>query len=322
MSNKKVRAGHRIFLARVVEEVEERLHDEYAAIGKAELLKWKASLKEQLEKILPLDEQILAEQGADKKVTEEEVAEEIERSGRLKADATQALASIEEQLTEQAVPPGSSPVPQDNQMSPSLSQGYNSPGNQQKAVRAKLPKVEVKMFSGKLGEWQEFWDSLESAIHLNDGLSKVDKFSYLRSLLLEPARSAIGGFALTSANYASAIELLKKRYGKKIAIERSLVNKLLNTRLVFNEGDTSRLRSLYDFAETKYRALQALGVEERNYSEVVVPTLLEKIPDSIRLTITRGREYLEWTLGDMWTSSLILGVCYWNRQDRQSEDLR
>ena len=199
---------------------------------------------------MPMDEQILAELGADKKVTEEEVAEEIERSGRLKADATQALASIEGRLTKQAVPPGSTSAPQDNQMRPSLSQGYNSPCNQQKAVRAKLLKLEVKKFSGKPGEWQEFWDSFESAIHLNDGLSKVDKFSYLRTLLQEPARSAIGGFALTSANYKSAIELLKKRYGKKIVIQRSLVNELLNTRPVFNECDTSRLRSLYNFAET------------------------------------------------------------------------
>ena len=180
-----------------------------------------------------------------------------------------------------------------------MSQSFNPPGNQQKAVRAKLPKLEVKKFSGKLGEWREFWDSFESAIHLNDGLSNVDKFSYLRSLLLEPARLAIGGFALTSANYESAIEMLKKRYGKKFANQRSLVNELLNARPVFNECDTSRLRSLYDFTETKYRALQALGVEEKNYSEVVVPTFLEKIPDSIRLTITGGREYLEWTLGDM-----------------------
>ena len=65
MSNKKVRAGHRIFLTKVIEEVEEHLHDEYATIGKTELLKWKASLKEQLETILPLDEQILDELGAD-----------------------------------------------------------------------------------------------------------------------------------------------------------------------------------------------------------------------------------------------------------------
>ena len=118
------------------------------------------------------DEQTLAELGADEKVAEEEVAEEIERSGRLKADATQALASIEGRLTEQAVPPCSSSAPQDNQMRPSLSQGYNSPGNQQKAVRAKLLMLEVKKFTGKLDEWQEFWDSSDSAIHLNDGLPK------------------------------------------------------------------------------------------------------------------------------------------------------
>ena len=48
----------------------------------------------------------------------------------------------------------------------------------------------------------------------------------------------------------------------------------------------ARLRDLYDFVETKYRALQALIIDERTYSEIVVPMLLERIPDSIRLTIT------------------------------------
>ena len=180
MSNKKVRASHHVFLTKVIEEVEEHLQDEYAATGEAELLKWKHSLKEQLEKILLLDERILAQPGADEKVTEEQVAQEIKRSGRLKADATQALASIVGRLTEQAVPPSSSPAPQHNHMSPSLSKGYNLPGNQQKAVRAKLPKLEAKKFSGKLGKWQEFWDSFERAIYLNDGLSKATN-----SLILE-----------------------------------------------------------------------------------------------------------------------------------------
>ena len=49
MPNKKVRAGHRVFLRKTMEEV-----IIYAAIGKADLLKWKASLKEQLEKIFPV----------------------------------------------------------------------------------------------------------------------------------------------------------------------------------------------------------------------------------------------------------------------------
>ena len=69
----------------------------------------------------------------------------------------------------------------------------------------------------------------------------MDKFSYLRGLLLEPTRSVITGFSLTAGNYAAAVELLKKRFVKKITIHRTLVNKRLNTRPVFNDGDTVKL---------------------------------------------------------------------------------
>lgn len=54
--------------------------------------------------------------------------------------------------------------------------------------RLAIQQLEMEKFSGKLGEWQEFWDLFESAIHFNNGLSNVDKFPYLRNLLLEPAR--------------------------------------------------------------------------------------------------------------------------------------
>lgn len=92
MSNKKVRAGHCGFLKKVFEDVDACFENEFATVRKSELQKWKANLKEQLDKILPLDEEILAELAADEKMTEEEIADEIERSGRLKADATQRLA--------------------------------------------------------------------------------------------------------------------------------------------------------------------------------------------------------------------------------------
>ena len=39
-----------------------------------------------------------------------------------------------------------------------------------------------------------------------------------------------------------------------------------------------------------------LNGDEHTYSEIVVPMLLERIPDSIRSTITQGKQYLEWTL--------------------------
>ena len=90
-----------------------------------------------------LDEEILAELAADEKVTEE-VADEIERSGQLRADATQTFAAIEERPTEQ---PASPP---DSQLAPQYinsSQRYQPISSQQKKVQAKLPKLEVKKFN-------------------------------------------------------------------------------------------------------------------------------------------------------------------------------
>ena len=166
MSNRKVWAGHRVFLEKVIAEAGEFLEDRFAAATKTERLKWKASLKEQSDKIAPLDEQILAE-----------VAEETERSGHPRVDTAQTLAAIEERLTEPATPPLPPLTPP-----PHVQEGLNSPNltlssqNGQQVVRAKLPKLEVKKFNGKLSEWQEFWDSFDSAIHQNNGLSNVDKF--------------------------------------------------------------------------------------------------------------------------------------------------
>jgi len=71
MSNKKVRAGHWVFLEKVIAEAGAFLEeDRFAAVTKTELLKWKASLKEQSDKTAPLDEHILAELTADEKATE------------------------------------------------------------------------------------------------------------------------------------------------------------------------------------------------------------------------------------------------------------
>ena len=109
------------------------------------------------------------------------------------------------------------------------------PTNPAHSVKAKLPKPKVKRFNGRLQDWQEFWDSFQSSIDQNKNLSAVDKFSYLKSLVQEPARSTTAGFALTAVNYQVAVQALKKRYGKEIAIQRAQVNDLLHLSPVFSE---------------------------------------------------------------------------------------
>jgi len=170
-------------------------------------------------------------------------------------------------------------------------------------VKARLPKLEVRKFHGKIQEWQEFWDAFESAIDQNEGLMAIDKFSYLRSLVTEPARSTIAGFSLTAANYAAAVDVLKK-YGKETAIQRAHVNDLLNLAPVFSDKDTTRLRKLYDSCSAHFRGLKALRVDETTFAAVVVPAVLQKLPEAFRLTITRGADFLNWLMEELLSAFL------------------
>ena len=162
----------------------------------------------------------------------------------------------------------------------------------------------MKKFSGRIQEWQEFWDSFESAIDKNESLSVVDKFAYLRSLVVELASLTIAGFSLSSANYTAAVEVLKNRYGKETATQRAPVNDLLNLPHVFNDKDTPQLRKLYDSCETHFRGLKALSINENTYSAVVVPAVLHKLPEAFRLTITWGTDFLSWSMEEMLTTFL------------------
>ena len=47
-------------------------------------------------------------------------------------------------------------------------------------------------------------------------------------------------------NYAAAVDVLKKKYGKETAIQRAHVIDLVNLTTVFSDKDTTRLRKLYD----------------------------------------------------------------------------
>ena len=97
-----------------------------------------------------------------------------------------------------------------------------------------MPELKTKKFSGNVQEWTEIWDSYKSAIHDNENLSDVERFTYLRTVLEEPARTAIAGLYRKGANDKTAIELLERRFGNKILVQRAHINKLLNVKSVFH----------------------------------------------------------------------------------------
>ena len=84
--------------------------------------------------------------------------------------------------------------------------------------KAKLPKLVLKTFDGDITNWTTFWDSYKSAIHSDLTVSKVDKFTYLQTLLEKKAKEVVSGLALTFNNYDQAVSILEKRFGNKQAI--------------------------------------------------------------------------------------------------------
>ena len=91
----------------------------------------------------------------------------------------------------------------------------------------KLPKLSLPIFTGNILEWQTFWDSFESSVHLNGSLSDIQRFSYLRSLLQGDAARVIEGFPLTNTNYMQAVDLLTERFGQEHLIVNAYMQGLL-----------------------------------------------------------------------------------------------
>jgi hypothetical protein len=52
----------------------------------------------------------------------------------------------------------------------------------------KLPTLDIISFNGDKMQWNEFWDSFESAVHNNKKLSSVEKFNYLKIKLQGDAK--------------------------------------------------------------------------------------------------------------------------------------
>ena len=119
----------------------------------------------------------------------------------------------------------------------------------------KLPKLELKSFSGNYQEWQSYWDTFQSAVDGNPSISPIEKFTYLKSCVISNAESAIAGLSLTADNYKVAIDILKDRFGKPQLLISNYMDALLKLSSVNSVHETKKLYELYDKIEINIRGL-------------------------------------------------------------------
>lgn len=150
----------------------------------------------------------------------------------------------------------------------------------------KLPQLDIPTFNGDKMKWTNFWDTFETTIDRNDGLSGIEKLKYLNSKLTGEARQAVSGILLSNDNYKVATDLLKERFGDQQTVINSHYAELIN--LMSASNNTRSLRSLYDQIEKNLRSLEALKQDINQ--DVFISIVTSKIPRDvlIQLEIQKG----------------------------------
>ncbi|GFV98142.1 integrase catalytic domain-containing protein [Trichonephila clavipes] len=105
-------------------------------------------------------------------------------------------------------------------------------------VKLKLPKFELKMFSGDPKEYLTFW-SIFSKIHDSEELTAIDKFQYLYQSMEPDSKAArlISSFPIAE-NYPKTVEQLKLRFGREDLLVQIYVGDLLS--LVLKNATTGK----------------------------------------------------------------------------------
>ena len=79
--------------------------------------------------------------------------------------------------------------------------------------RVKLPRFEIKKFSGDQTGWKSFIESFDAAVHANPDLSDIEKMNFLVNHVQDEAENVIKGLLLSNDNYSVAKQMLQDRYG-------------------------------------------------------------------------------------------------------------
>ena len=287
---RKILKGHRGYAAKEVETIDRIIAGE--SEEKESLLRdLKDNLTETMKIIAKLNEEILVLLEKQK-----DIEQEIADANNFRKDVRKGIQKIDGFLQTTSG--------DFSEQNPNSSQAQNiqtrpSQSTCSVTVRARLPKLELKKFYGSVAEWQSFWDAFKNAVHENRQLSDIDKFTYLKGLLGGEAGTAIAGLSLTEGNYGAAIDILKKRFGDEQKIISAHMDKLVKLSPVYNGKDTGRLRRLYDEIEVQIRGLQGMGIQADSYGTLLVPMLLSKLPDDVKLEMSRGVEDGKWKLDDL-----------------------
>ncbi|GFU99653.1 putative RNA-directed DNA polymerase from transposon X-element [Trichonephila clavipes] len=185
----------------------------------------------------------------------------------------------------------------------------------------KLPKLELRKFSGEPKDYLAFWSQFEK-IHMDATIAEEDKFQYLLQCLVPDSKAArlVSSFPPTKNNYLKAITQLKERFGRDELLVQIYVRDLLSIVMKNAAGRIKvDLSELCDLLESKLMALESLGRTKEKFAEFLEPLVESCLPENVLRAWERSRSVEDSSPQDS-ARSLDKLLCFL-RNEVQSEEM-
>ncbi|XP_070067080.1 uncharacterized protein [Drosophila virilis] len=146
----------------------------------------------------------------------------------------------------------------------------------------------LELISGSEGslveDWSDFSNMFTTVIDKDPYLTNIEKLQHLRSCLKGTALNTIRSLEMSNANYATALELLDKRFNNKRLVFEAHINENLRLRKV-DKGATTQLSEFSDKVNSHLLALKSMGSVEQIAGSIIVHILLQKLDSATQANV-------------------------------------
>ncbi len=291
---RRIRGGYRAHTKKIFSECRSIFGEEHPS--KSDIERLCVILKEKLKILRNIDEEIFST------IPDEDIEKEVMEAEDWQCEIQKYLFDLESKLREVGgISSPSSDGGQSIASQPAYVASSSSShllGQENLEHIANQPSFNYQNFRVNPKQCQEFLDAF-GIIHGSSTLPSVNKLRHLKALLEGQAAAAISGLQTTNANYEIAVDILKNRFAQKQIIVNSYIESLTSLPDVTSDKDIKGLRKLVDGIDTNIRNLKSLGYDLNQYGPLLNPMIVGKLPDEIRLSVTKQMRNKDWELAKL-----------------------
>ncbi|XP_065371866.1 uncharacterized protein LOC135963802 [Calliphora vicina] len=147
--------------------------------------------------------------------------------------------------------------------------------NETFALQARLPKIDLPVFSGDYLTWMSYQDMFVSLVHNNSGLTDVQKFCFLKNSCKGTPLDIVNEYPATDSSYNLAWTALQNRYHNKRKIVDTIFKKLFS--ISASDGSSKSIQTILDTTRTSIALLRTLEVNTEGEHAMLIYMTVNKL---------------------------------------------